>query len=170
MYGEVAGAFVCLSALLAVGPTRAIAVSSLGLVLIAASAVDWKIKRLPDLLTLAVGLIGAGLAITRGPLTLLAGLVASALLVLCLQLLRRWSMQRRGDPGLGFGDVKLAGALALWLGAGAPWMILGASVLGLVTMVLVKPSDGRLPFGPAIAIAAWVVGLGVEWGSWPTIV
>jgi leader peptidase (prepilin peptidase)/N-methyltransferase len=81
---------------------------------------------------------------------------------------RWWSRTRRGDPGLGFGDVKLIGALALWLGDLTPWMVVGAAILGLVASALLKPSGGRLAFGPAIAASAWTLGLVREANLWST--
>lgn len=166
--GEVAGAAVLMGALAIADPIRGALVASLGLLLIASAAVDWKVRRLPDLVTLGVGVLGAGLAWRTSWEALLTGLVAAVAVFGVLQGLRMWRRWRRGDPGLGFGDVKLVSALALWLGLATPWMVVVAALLGLLAMWRVRPADGRLAFGPAIAVAALMVGLGGEWGWWPT--
>lgn len=166
--GELLGAAVCLTALLVAPLPRALALAALGLVLLAASTVDWKVKRLPDVLTAAVAAIGAGLALAQSAGALVTGLASAMLSMALLQAVRLASRRRRGDPGLGLGDVKLVGALALWTGAATPWMVLAAALAGLAMMALLRPADGRLPFGPAIALGAWIVGLGGEAGLWPT--
>jgi leader peptidase (prepilin peptidase)/N-methyltransferase len=80
----------------------------------------------------------------------------------------RWLAARRsGEPGLGLGDVKLLAALALWLGLATPWLIAAASLLGLLLMAITRPKDGRLAFGPAIAVSAWTIGIIGEAGQWP---
>lgn len=72
----------------------------------------------------------------------------------------------KGVEGLGFGDVKMMGWLGAWLGVwGVPHVILFASVggliVGLLTMIRTRgKGDGlmtALPFGPFLALAAYVV-------------
>ncbi len=162
--GEVAGALLALGcvAVLPIGP--AMLVAGLGLVLVAAAAADLASRRLPDLASLLTALLGGVLALQRGPAALMAGLVAAALTGMVLLFLRRNFAARRGDPGLGLGDVKLAAALALWLGAATPWAIAAAGVLGLIQVRLAKSPDGKIAFGPALAIGGWTVGLALQAG------
>lgn len=162
--GEVLGASLTTASvvLLPIGPALAVAV--LGLVLVAAAAADAASRRLPDFASVAVAVLGLGLALLRGPAALLAGLAAAALTGGILLLLRRGFAARRGDPSLGLGDVKLAVALALWLGAATPWALAFAGLAGLAQVRLAKPADGRIAFGPLLAASGWAVGLALQAG------
>jgi len=161
---------VVLTAFLAPSLIRSPLLATLGLVLIAASAIDWKIGRLPDVLTGVVAIIGLSLAALISLRAVEIGAGAAAIAFGLLQGLR-WMAARGGrDPGLGLGDVKMICALALWLGAATPWMVAGGAVVGLIMMGMVRPPGGRMAFGPSLAAAAWIVGMGAEWGLWPTIV
>lgn len=162
--GEALGAGVAMVAVAILPIAPALAVAALGLVLIAAAAADVASRRLPDLASLAVAILGLGLAIDRGPVAALVGLAAAALTGATLLLLRRAFASRRGDPALGLGDVKLAVALALWLGAATPWAVALAGLLGLVHIRLMKSSDGRIAFGPALAASGWLVGATLQGG------
>lgn len=167
--GEVAGATVILSAALVAPPARAGVIAALGLVLVAAAAVDWGSRRLPDLLTGLAALLCLALAATDGPMRLAEGVAASV--TSCAVLLGlRWTRSRRSlDPGLGLGDVKLVAGLALWIGADTAWALAGAALAGLAMMALVRPADGRMPFGPALAAMGFAVGVLKEAQSWPTM-
>lgn len=162
--GETLGASLAVAsvALLPIGP--ALGVAALGLVLIAAGAADVASRRLPDLASVLTAVLGFGLALVRGPTALLAGLAAAALTGAILLLLRRSFAARRGDPGLGLGDVKLAAALALWLGATTPWALALAGLIGLAQVRLFRPADGRIAFGPILAASGWSVGLALQAG------
>ena len=165
--GEAVGGLVFLGALMLNDSVRAAALGLLGLVLIAAGTVDAKTQRLPNSLTLLAAALCAMLAWTRSPAAGLAGLVAAAIAMVMLQGLRWVARARNGEPGLGFGDVKLIAALALWLGADTPWMVVGAASLGLLAVAVFRPPGGRLPFGPPIAAAAWTLGFIREAHPWP---
>jgi len=166
--GELAGAGVIAASLFAGDALRSLLLAGLGLGLIAASAVDAKVRRLPDVLTVPIAALGLALAALQGWSALFAGGVAAAVAAALLLALRGVSRRLRGDPGLGLGDVKLVAALALWLGTATPWLVAGASLAGLGLMAVARPADGRLPFGPSLALAAWVVGIAREAGAWPT--
>lgn len=168
LVGELAGLVVVLSAVASGPPLEAALMSGLGLALLAAAAVDSKVRRLPDVCATLVALCGVGLSLRAGGAQLTAGLVASGACVLVLLALREAGRRRRGDPGLGLGDVKLIAALALWLGAATPVMVVVASGLGLLAAPWLRGADRRLPFGPMIAAAAWVVGIAMQrgWGLW----
>jgi leader peptidase (prepilin peptidase) / N-methyltransferase len=142
-----------------------LAVAAIGVPL---AAVDLACLRLPDPLVAAaggvavLGLAGAAVALgTPQPLlrALTAGLCCLAGYVVLALL-----------PGsrLGFGDVKLAGVLGLFLGAAVAPALLIALVAGVVISVGVIISKGMaggrktaIPFGPFLAIggvAAMLVG------------
>lgn len=166
--GEAAGAVIVLAAVLAAQtPIRAGLLAALGLVLLATSVIDARSRRLPDVLTAIVALIGFGLAAQRGEAAI--GLAAGGVAFLLADGVRRGFLLVRKRPGLGFGDVKLIAALAVWLGLATPWAVVAAAVLGLATFAIVRPADGRLAFGPALAAAGFAVGLMVEAGVLPAL-
>jgi leader peptidase (prepilin peptidase) / N-methyltransferase len=166
--GEVAGALVLLSAPWEQSIQRALIISAIGLLLIAAAASDLKSLRLPDPVTLSVATGSLLLAVLAGPEQLLKGVCAAGLVGLSLWIVRALSRRAASSHGLGFGDVKLAAALALWLGAATPLMILVSSLLGLAAAPFLRDGRGRLPFGPMIAIAGWSIGIAAErgWLRW----
>jgi len=129
----------------------------LALVLLASATIDARVQRLPDQLTLAAAVLSAILGLLTG--RLLWGVFAAAVATAVLLAARVLFRQRRGDPGLGLGDVKLIAALALWLGLATPWAIVGAAMLGLGAHGILRPSDGRIAFGPAIAASGIFTGL-----------
>lgn len=166
--GEVAGAAVVASSLFADDPLRIVLCAGLGLCLIAAATVDAKARRLPDILTAPIAALGLALAFAQGAPAVLAGLIAAAIAGSVLLGLRELGRRWRDEPGLGLGDVKLVAALALWLGAATPWLIAAASVAGLLMVAATRPADGRLPFGPLLVCAGWIIGIVREAGAWPT--
>ncbi len=168
LMGEALGAVVVGASFLVLPMLQASLVAALGLALLAASIVDAKTCRLPDPTTLAVGACAAGLALASGISPAAIGLCAATMTLLVLEGCRRGFARARGRAGLGFGDVKLAAALALWLGTGAPWMIVAASIGGLGFYALARPTEDRIPFGPFIAAAAWIIGFGQEAHWWPS--
>ena len=67
-----------------------------------------------------------------------------------------------GRHALGFGDVKLAGACALWLSAADAALALELAALGAIGTLLATRREGSLretavPFGAFLAPAAWLV-------------
>jgi leader peptidase (prepilin peptidase)/N-methyltransferase len=165
--GEISGALIAASAVAGAPNARGALFAVLGLVLLASALTDARTRRLPDLLTLTIAALGLAAATLRGEAALITGLVASAAGFLILEGVRRGFLALRRRPGLGFGDVKLVAALALWLGAATPWAVALAAALGLAALLIARPADGRIAFGPALAAGAWVVGLSLEAGAWP---
>lgn len=168
--GELAGGLIGVSAVLARPGFDTLLVAALAFILWAAAVVDARTRRLPDVLTAAAALIGVLLSLRHDPSAMLAGGVACGCAFLILTGLRALRSRQGRDPGLGFGDVKLICALALWLGALTPWMVMAAAVLALVAQRWVRPPDGRMAFGPAIALAGLVIGLAMEGGWWPATI
>lgn len=139
-------------------------------VLLASSIVDMRSRRLPDPLTVAAAGLSLALAALDGWRQVAIGAAVAALSWLLLEGVRRAFLRRRGRPGLGQGDVKLFAALALWLGLAAPWALAIASLLGLIAAWRLRPADGRIAFGPAIAAAAWGLCVVREAGFLPDVV
>ena len=128
--------------------------------LITLSWTDIKHYRLPDKLTFP--LMGLGLV---------EGFIASAfterLLGMALGYLAFVSIEYgfkalRGKDGLGRGDAKLLAVGGAWCGwLSLPYIVLIASGLGLIAALMpyVRKSlkNGRLPFGPFLAIGIFMV-------------
>lgn len=130
--------------------------------LFALARIDATTGRLPNALTTAVAAIGTTLALAgqtpadkflgAGIGLLLSGGIAYAYRAL------------RGHDGLGFGDVKLIAGLGALVGwQGLPFVLLFASLTG-IAFVLVRDTWGRagiatnrLPFGPFLCLAGWIV-------------
>ncbi|MGB4593907.1 MAG: prepilin peptidase [Coriobacteriia bacterium] len=73
----------------------------------------------------------------------------------------------RGKSGLGMGDVKLLGAVGLFVGPYVPIVLFVGSVVGAVWGVLAhrgsaEGMQGRIPFGPFLALGAMFT---VIWGE-----
>lgn len=137
---------------------------ALGGILLWLTWVDRQLQRLPNVLVGAVALL-ALLAWLMGCLpvgwlnAMLGALVGGgAFLLLAL------GMERlTGRPGLGMGDVKLLAALGLWTGvSGLPLVVLLASWAALpwaLWVMLRGERERRLPFGPFLCLAGWMVTL-----------
>lgn len=166
--GALAGVVGVAVAVEAAGPARGLLVALVGLALLGAAAIDWRVRRLPDIVTALIALAALALTLLAArPLWAHLGWAAGV----GAALLALRAVTRRGGrpPGLGLGDVKLLAALALWLGPAMPLAIAAASLLGLAQAVVVQPADRRVPFGPAIALAGWSLGVLMELGLWPPI-
>ncbi len=119
--------------------------------------VDLKTHTLPNLLVATVAVTAAALAWLNDTLWLNLALAITMLLVFGGAAL---GLQRlRGRTVLGMGDVKLIGALALWLGADMPLALVAASVLGLVQIGLGRGRDRVIAFGPPLMAGSLFIGL-----------
>jgi len=137
---------------------------------VALAVVDWRTRLLPTYVvrptTIVLVLLAlVGWAVTRDTdalvRALIGGLIALVFFFLCFFIYPR---------GLGFGDVRLAGALGValgWLGWGE-WLVglysgflLGGVIGGLLAVFKVVDRKG-VPFGPFMLLGA-VVGL--LWGG-----
>ena len=128
------------------------------------SLVDLEIMEIPDgtiILAIAAWVLSApftGMGLKELGLHVLAlGVYGGGLLLISLlfdRILKRESM--------GGGDIKLLGVAGLYLGLGTClFALILACILGLVFGVLYKKirpeGDGAFPFGPAIAMATWLM-------------
>lgn len=71
----------------------------------------------------------------------------------------------RGEPAMGFGDVKFITALGTWIGPfGIPLMLLYASIFAGLFIIFKSVFKGKFenkpfPYGPFLAIAGWLAFL-----------
>ncbi len=131
---------------------------------LALALIDLDVHRLPNVLVLPSYVVGAvaavAIALLTGSLTPLVsaaiGMLALGGLYLVLALVR---------PGaMGFGDVKLAGALGLWLGwLGADQLVVGSiagfllgGLFGAAMLLAGRGRKARIPFGPWMLAGAWI--------------
>jgi leader peptidase (prepilin peptidase)/N-methyltransferase len=160
--------FAGLAVRFAHAPARLPAYLYLAAVGIALALIDLDVKRLPNSLTLpsyAVGLVLLVLAVAFGSVDgwsalgrALAGLAAMYAFYFLL-----WFVT--GGRGMGFGDVKLAGVLGLYLGflgwgSWAVGLFAGFLVGGVVSVGLVIAGQAgrktRVPYGPFMLTGAMV--------------
>lgn len=165
--GEIAGLAVGAAIACATPDLRAAPLAIMAMTLLAASLIDARTRKLPDLLTGIVAVMSSLLALGHGLDRLLIGLVAAIISAAILWGLRKGFLALRGQVGMGLGDLLLFSALALWLGLATPWMFLGSGALGLLVRFWLKDWRGRLATGPMIAAAGFTIGLLIEAGIWP---
>lgn len=151
-----------------VAPTSEILVFSLGLgwMLVLLGAIDMLAYRLPNLLTLGLGLAGVAVIATIAPDRLILHLVAAfggyAVMSVTDYIYRRW----RGREGLGAGDAKLFAAAGFWVGPmGLASVLLIGALSGLLFVAIRhgRHSDALgtipVPFGPFLALGLWITWL-----------
>lgn len=159
--GEAGGAAILVAAAATASSfAHAATLGLLGLTLLTAAVVDSRSRRLPDALTAAVAVLACAASLLLGHLVI--GLIWGVLTFVVLETVRRVFAARTGKVGLGFGDVKLISALAIWLGPETPLVVASAAAAGLLAFKLLRPADQRLPFGPFIAATGFAVGLAAE--------
>ncbi len=82
-----------------------------------------------------------------------------------------WGVSRlykawKGEPGLGDGDIILAGAAGSWAGLAMVGVgLLAASIGTLLVAVALGRTEGRLPFGPGIVVG-FAIAYGVHVHEW----
>ncbi len=137
----------------------------LGVVGVALAGIDINIKRLPDPLTLASYPVGGALlgvaALARGD----GGPYLRALISMAALFGLYFALALINPDGMGFGDVKLAGVLGLYLGwLGWNALIVGtflAFLLGAVVSVALLVAHrvtrkSHIPFGPFMLLGAFL--------------
>ena len=163
---ELGAVLVPLSAMLVARGAELWFLCGLGWLLIAQSVADLRHLTLPDSLNLAILILGVASVATLAPGALpdaligaVAGFVALAVIALLYEKLR-------GRAGLGLGDAKLLGGLGAWTGwFGLPSTVLiaavaaGLTALGLRMLGRQVTATTEVPFGPFLALGAWIVVL-----------
>jgi leader peptidase (prepilin peptidase) / N-methyltransferase len=140
-----------------------IAVAFLVLLALASLLLAWiDLRRgiIPDWLNLAIAALGLARTAILDDWTLALSAAAEGVLTGAIVWLLRWLYFRlRQRQGLGFGDVKLLAASAIWVGiAGIPMMLLVASLAALAAAGVLHLTGERmtrqtaLPFGPFLAL------------------
>ena len=127
--------------------------------------IDYKLQIIPNRLNLTIFEIGIIFAFLYGvsnvaiTINMLLGMVAGAGIFLLITLLGGLFY---GKEAMGFGDVKLMGALGLYFGLSNIIIItlvsfLIGAILSIILLVSkIKKSDEYIPFGPFIVIATFI--------------
>ncbi len=140
------------------------------LLLLTVSLTDLDARVIPNPCVGAVVLLRAGALAARVPegaagVANAAGSLASGVAMLALLLVStRVARRLLGEAGMGAGDLKLLSALALFTGFERGLLLLAlASALGLAHGLCLRARLGErgFPWGPGIALAAWLVLLWV---------
>ena len=162
---EIASALVAVYSVMHFGGLngQAIAAILFSWILITLVFIDLEHQLLPDELTLGLlwlGLIASIFGLFAPPIDAIIGAASGYLSLWIIG----WLYKKiRKQEGMGFGDYKLFAAAGAWVGwQMLPFVILIASGLGVIVAValLLRKKIGRhtpIPFGPYLAIAAWVV-------------
>ncbi|MGN1327349.1 MAG: prepilin peptidase [Clostridia bacterium] len=132
--------------------------------LLCALVIDYKLQIIPNRLNLTIFEVGLVYTVISGitniniAIDLLLGMVAGAGIFLFITLVGGLIA---GKEAMGFGDVKLMGALGLFFGLRKIIVIsliaflLGA-IIGVILMIAKRKNSGEyIPFGPFIVIAAF---------------
>ncbi len=134
--------------------------------LLVLAAIDFEHQILPDALTLPLVVAGLAVAWFAAPQTALDNLAGAAVGFVLFAAVAAAYRRIRGREGLGGGDAKLLAALGAWVGlSGLPSVVLIASLAALVGALAARSFrlkgalHERVPFGPALALAGWIVWL-----------
>lgn len=138
----------------------------LGWLLIAQTVADLRYFTLPDSLNLGIAALGLAALAVLAPGSLPDALIGIAVGFLSLAAVALLYERLRGRTGLGLGDAKLLGALGAWTGwLGLPSTVLiaavtaGLAALGLRLLGKRVTATTEIPFGPFLALGAWIVVL-----------
>jgi leader peptidase (prepilin peptidase) / N-methyltransferase len=153
--GEVGGAVLLGGTLMFRPWSEAVFEGLMGLLLLWLALIDIKTLTLPNTLVLFVAGLGAIHAALANEL-MLNVFVATGMGGL-LSGIAYGLYRLKGQTALGLGDIKLIMALSLWLGFGIVYMMVLASVIGLVHLMLTRTSTDKIAFGPALAASGIVV-------------
>lgn len=133
--------------------------------LLSAFIIDYRLQIIPNRLNLAIFEVGIVFAFIYGlsdvaiTINMLLGMLAGGGIFLLITLLGGLFY---GKEAMGFGDVKLMGALGLFFGLSNIVIItlvsfLIGAVLSIVLLATkIKKSDEYIPFGPFIVIATFI--------------
>jgi len=139
-------------------------------ILIALSWIDVTTFRLPNMLTfplIAMGVLQSWV-LTQDWINSVIGAVIGYLAFVLIEIGFR---KLRGKDGLGRGDAKLLAAGGAWCGwMGLPFIVLissGSALLALLLPSFRKLTDqGKLPFGPFLAVGITCVWLSLKYTNY----
>lgn len=130
--------------------------------LLTQGAIDFAHEFIPDQITLPMLWLGLLLSIIPVFASTHDAIIGAVAGYTSLWLINKIFYLIRGKQGMGQGDFKLLAMLGAWLGWQAlPLVILAASVLGSIVglwlLFTKRLRSTRIPFGPFLAIAGYIV-------------
>ncbi len=150
--------------------------------LVLGTFVDFEHLIIPDRVTIGGCIAGLMLSITfpslHGEESMIASVASSAIGLVVgwgglwlVAILGRWAFKKEA---MGFGDVKLLGAIGAFFGwQGVLFTLIVSSFLGSIAGILMvvtknKEMQSRIPYGPYIALAAilWMYWGSAWWGAY----
>lgn len=140
----------------------------LAIILAAIAWVDFRKMIIPDLLSILLAAAGLAYQSAVSPGMLWIQAVSGVGVLAAFWLLRRVHAALTGRIGLGLGDVKMAGASAIWI---SPWnlpvFVFVASLCGLAFavgrhMLNGRSAEARQPFGPFLAAGLFLTWIGEQ--------
>jgi leader peptidase (prepilin peptidase)/N-methyltransferase len=142
-------------------PSPAVEALALAALLSVGSVMDFRCRRLPDLITLPLIVAGFGSQFVVGGTDGLGfSLLGATLGFIAFWAIAKLYRLSRGTDGLGLGDAKLLAAAGAWLGPMflAPIVFVGAILALLFVQVLRLRGEGIsaqtiIPFGPFLSAA-----------------
>lgn len=134
------------------------------------TAIDIKYRILPDVIIIPGSVVGLVLSALNPQIGFLKSLIGVAVGFGGLFLVTKLYEVVRKQQGMGFGDVKYLGFIGAVVGAlGVFYTLFMASVVGSVIgiiygVVTKKGLKASIPFGPFLAVSAFVVYLFISYG------
>jgi leader peptidase (prepilin peptidase)/N-methyltransferase len=140
---------------------------ALAWMLLAASAVDARVRLLPDGINLAIAAIGLASAVPLGASVLLDRALGAVIGLVVFAGFAKLYLRLRGREGLGLGDAKLLAALGAWVGwqglASVVVLASAAALISVVGLALIQRrlprASSMLPLGPFLALGGWLTWL-----------
>jgi len=129
------------------------------------SWIDYRRYIIPNALNVSLALSGFLVSTIVLQKTAMTTLIESGFTIFTFLLIGKIYSATRKRRGFGAGDIKFLGAAALWVGLlGIPWVVLIASIAGLLFVIVVNlvgrtiGPESRLAFGPHLSL-----GLMLTW-------
>lgn len=126
--------------------------------LAAIAALDSRKQRIPNWLNASLALSGAAYQLMNGPEAMWNQALLGGAVALLFLAVREGHRRLSGVVGLGLGDVKMAGAGAMWIAPGYVPLFLFVASFSALGFVAASAAAGqphhrmkRIPFGPFLA-------------------
>ncbi len=150
-------------------PLNAIFLGLLILMMIPVVVIDLRERRIPNMINLAIALVGLVHAVWQDPRWITPAIMLGQAALVLVVLVGTTSVMRLVSPRskIGWGDLKFLAAASLWVGLdGAVFVLLLASAGQILVAVAMAPWRGLdlrelRPFGPMLAGGLVIVTFGL---------